>query len=94
MAEVQQAVDARRSDLARLGVRSLAVFGSVARGEAREDSDIDFLVEFHGAATLAGYMNLKVLLETMFQRRIDLVTRNAVRSRLRAIVEQDAVRVA
>ena len=94
VAEIQRLVNAHRRDLARLGVSSLAVFGSVARGEARHDSDIDFLVEFTGSATLAGYMDLKLLLEGLFRRRVDLVTRKALRSRLKPFVEKDAVRAA
>ncbi len=48
----------RRSedDLHRLGMRSLRLFGSVARGEAAEESDVDLLVEFDGPATFSGFM--------------------------------------
>ena len=94
VAEIQRVVEAHRSSLARLGVHSLAVFGSVARGQATGDSDIDFLVEFTGSATLARYMDLKLLLEDLFGRRVDLVTRKYLRSRLQPFVEKDAVRVA
>jgi hypothetical protein len=45
-----------------LGVAALYVFGSVARGEARADSDIDVLVEFDGPPTFARFMDLKALL--------------------------------
>ena len=92
--EIQRVVDAHRSRLAHLGVQSLAVFGSVARGEATGGSDIDFLVEFTGSATLARYMELKLLLEELFGCPIDLVTRKSLRSRLQPFVEKDAVRVA
>jgi predicted nucleotidyltransferase len=46
----------------RYGVRDLAVFGSVARGEASEASDLDMLVDFVGPATFDGYMGLKYFL--------------------------------
>lgn len=94
VAGIRRAVEGRRSDLERLGVVSLAVFGSVARNEASPDSDIDILVEFSGAATLARYMDLKCMLEDLLGRRVDLVTRKALRERLRAAVEKDAIRVA
>ena len=94
VAAIQRIVDAHRRDLEGLGVHSLAVFGSVARGEATPESDVDFLVEFTGSATLARYMDLKLLLEKLFKRRVDLVTRKALRSRLQPIVEKDAIRVA
>jgi predicted nucleotidyltransferase len=92
--EIRQALQARRADLAKLGVASLSVFGSVARNEATSDSDVDILVEFDQAATLAGYMDLKALLEEALGRRVDLVTRKSLRDRLRPVVERDAVRVA
>ena len=94
LTDVHRAVEAHRTDLERIGVLSLSVFGSVARGEANRESDVDFLVEFRGTATLARYMELKHLLEDLFGRRVDLVTRAALRSRLQPFVEKDAVRVA
>ena len=94
MAAVRRAVTEHKVDLDRLGVASLAVFGSVARNEAGPESDVDILVEFHGAATLARFMELKSLLETTLGRRVDLVTQKALRDRLRPVIEKDAVRVA
>jgi hypothetical protein len=83
-----------QSDLARLGVKSLAVFGSVARGEAHPDSDVDVLVEFSGRATFDGYMQLKFFLEGVLGRKVDLVTRRALKPRLAQRVERDALYVA
>jgi predicted nucleotidyltransferase len=91
---IRRAVTDHKEELDRLGVASLAVFGSVARDEAGPESDIDILVEFRGAATLARFMDLKSLLETTFGRRVDLVTQKALRERLRPAIEKDAVRVA
>jgi len=91
---IRRAVIGRKEELDRLGVASLAVFGSVARDEAGPESDIDILVEFRGAATLTRFMDLKSLLETAFGRRVDLVTQKALRDRLRPDIEKDAVRVA
>jgi hypothetical protein len=91
---IRRAVTERKAELDRLGVASLAVFGSVARDEAGPESDIDMLVEFRGAATLTRFMDLKSLLEATFGRRVDLVTQKALRERLRPAIEKDAVRVA
>lgn len=77
-----------------LGVKSLDLFGSMARGEARPDSDIDFLVEFDGPASFDRYMDVKLYLEELTARHVDLVTRAALKPRLRSIVEAEAVRVA
>ena len=76
------------------GVVALYVFGSVARGEARADSDIDVLVEFDGPATFARFMDLKALLEDTLGAQVDLVTRAALRSQLKHRIEVEARRVA
>ena len=77
----------------RYGVRDLAVFGSVARNEAREDSDVDVLVDFNGPPTFNGYFDLLFFLEELFGRKVDLVTQDAVRPRVRPYIEKDAVHV-
>ncbi len=79
---------------AELGVKSLSLFGSTARGEATEASDLDFLVEFDGPATLDRYMGLKELLEDEFKLRIDLVTVRALKPALRDKILGEAIKVA
>ena len=79
---------------ARFGVRDLAVFGSVARGEASDASDLDVLVDFAGPATFDGYMGLKLFLEDSLGVKVDLVTRAALKPRLRERIESEARRVA
>jgi uncharacterized protein len=78
----------------RFGVRDLAVFGSVARGEASDASDLDVLVDFVGKATFDGYTGLKLFLEDSLGVKVDLVTRAALKPRLRARIEAEARRVA
>ncbi|MCC6668637.1 MAG: nucleotidyltransferase family protein [Polyangiaceae bacterium] len=79
---------------ARFGVKELAVFGSVARGEATDASDLDLLVDFVGPATFDGFMGLKLFLEDTLGVRVDLVTRAALKPRLRPRIEAEARRVA
>src|SRR5437870_9292950 len=76
------------------GVKRLALFGSVARDEARPDSDVDVLVEFDGPATLDRYMGLKFHLEDALGARVDLVTGSGLKSRARPFVEREAIDVA
>jgi hypothetical protein len=78
----------------RFGVGSLALFGSAARDELRESSDIDVLVRFTGPATLDSYMDLKFYLEGLLGRRVDLVTDKGLRPEIRPAVEREAIRVA
>ncbi len=76
------------------GVVRLALFGSTARGEAREDSDVDLLVSFEGGATLRRYMGLSRYLESLLRHPVDLVTDKGLREELRPYVEKDLVDVA
>ena len=77
----------------RFGVTRLALFGSVARGTAGADSDIDLLVEFDGPATSSRYFGVQFYLEDLLGHPIDLVTAKALRPRLRPYVERDAVTI-
>jgi hypothetical protein len=65
-------------------VKLIGVFGSFARGEEAEGSDVDILVEFvEGAKTFDNFMDLKFYLESLFGRKVDLVTTTALRPQLR-----------
>lgn len=76
------------------GVDTLSLFGSVARDEAGSESDVDVLVEFIEPETFATYMDLKFFLEDLFGRRVDLVTAEGLRPRVRPYVERDLIHVA
>jgi predicted nucleotidyltransferase len=80
-----------RADLERLGVKSLALFGSAARGEARQDSDVDLLVEFSRPVGLFHFMEVKEFLEEVLGRRVDLVTPDALKPQLREAILEEAV---
>lgn len=77
----------------RFAVKHLSLFGSTARNEAREDSDVDVLVEFEGPATFDGYMGLLFYLESLLGRKVDLITGNSLKPRVRPNVEKDLIRV-
>jgi hypothetical protein len=91
--EILQTLAAHRDMLTRMGVKTLAIFGSVARDEASPDSDVDILVEFQGPATFNGYMDLKFFLEDLLGRPVDLVTRKSIRPRLKTQIEREALYV-
>lgn len=80
-------------ELERFDVRSISVFGSVARDEASPDSDVDVLVEF-GRPTFDGYMGLKFFLEDLLGTRVDVATPDMLKPRIRDNVLREAVRVA
>ena len=82
----------RQQELEALGVKSLDLFGSVARDEARPDSDIDFLVDFSIEASLFDLFRLQHYLEDLFGCEIDLGTEDSLREHLREPVLEEAVR--
>jgi len=77
----------------RFHVASLSIFGSIARGDERPESDLDVLVSFEGPSTFDGYMDLKFFLEDLVNRKVDLVTEKAVPPRLKAVIEKDLIHV-
>jgi len=75
------------------GVVRLALIGSTARDEAREDSDIDLLVVYEVGPTMDSFVGLKLFLEDRLGRKVDLVTPDALKPRTRPGIERDAVDV-
>ena len=76
---------------ARYAVRSLSVFGSIARGDDHPTSDVDVLVTFEGRATFDNFMGLKLDLEELFGRRVDLLTPKALTSAMQTVIDRDAI---
>lgn len=77
----------------RFRVSDLAIFGSVARGESRPDSDIDVLVDFDGPATFKGYTGTRAFLEDLLGREVDLVMKGAMRPEIWPYVEKELIHV-
>ncbi len=69
------------------------MFGSVARGEDRPDSDVDILVEFEPGAegSIYQYMNLKAYIAGLFDGPVDVIDRDALKPHLRGPSARDAV---
>lgn len=81
-----------RAQLTALGVKSLNLFGSVARDEARPDSDVDFLVEFSIDASLFDLFRVQNYLEDILGCQVDLGTEAALRQHLREPVLKEVIR--
>jgi len=73
------------------GARNLRVFGSVARGEADERSDIDFLVDLEPGRNIFDLGGLLMDLQNLLGRRVDVVTERGLRLRIRDRVLEEAV---
>ncbi len=82
-----------KADLKKMGVISIALFGSAARGEARPDSDVDLLVELAPPLTFEQYTKVKFYLEDLFGCPVDLVLPDTLKSRIRSSVLAEAIYV-
>jgi uncharacterized protein len=89
-----QSIAEAKPELGALGVRSLALFGSVARDDAGAGSDVDLLVEFDKPVGLFHFFRVQRRLEEILGCRVDLVMRDAVKPQLRDRILGEAVRAA
>ena len=92
--EVAAVLNRHRTLLDEYHVRSVEIFGSVARGEATQDGDIDLLVEFSKPIGLFQFVRLKAALEEILERPVDLATPKSLNPQLRERILKEAVRAA
>jgi hypothetical protein len=90
IARIQRAVP----DLKSHAVRELWLFGSAAREEMQPASDVDILVDFSRPVSLFEFVRLRWKLESLLERPVDLVTRDALKPQLRDQILREAVRAA
>ncbi len=76
--EILNLLEKNRERIKSFGVKEIGVFGSVARGEQTEKSDVDVLVELENK-TFDSYMGLLFFLEDLFERKVDLVMKDAIK---------------
>jgi len=90
----EQLVQSKREAILRVaaehGARNVRVFGSVARGEASDESDVDFLVDFEPGRSLLDLGGLRVELESLLGRRVDVVTEPGIYWLLRRRILNEA----
>lgn len=87
------ALQTAKVELNQRGVRSLAVFGSVARGDHSPDSDVDILVDLSRPMGLFDFIRLKIFLEKITDCHVDLVTSDALRPEMKREILKEAVHV-
>lgn len=92
---VDELLKERREEILRLaaayGARNVRVFGSVARGEADEESDVDFLVEMDPGRSLLDMGGLLMDLRDLLGRQVDVVSVKGLKSRIRDRVLREAI---
>lgn len=75
------------------GATRSALFGSIVRGEAREDSDIDMLVELPKGMSLFDFVDLQLKLEQVLNRKVDLGEFSTIKPRLKDYILKEAVQI-
>lgn len=88
--QVLQLINQNKEVLRRYGVRRIGLFGSFARNQSTESSDLDFLVELE-KKTFDAYIGLKSFLEELFHCHVDLVLSDSLKPRLRQKVTQEVI---
>lgn len=86
--EILRALRAHRDILKKYGVKRIGLFGSYVRGEQKEDSDIDFLVEFE-QVDFDNFMDLAFFLEDYFGRKVELITNGSLSPYVQPYVEKE-----
>ena len=80
-----QIIREHKDQINQFGVKKIGLFGSYVTGKNTFDSDVDVLVEFEkGKKSFDNYMDLKFFLEQLFQRNVDLVTKDSVKKTLKS----------
>jgi uncharacterized protein len=88
------ALKQHEAELKRLGVEHLFLFGSTARGDARDDSDVDLFFDYpRGKFGLYELMDVKETAARILGRKTDIMTRDSIHRALRARAEADAIAV-
>jgi uncharacterized protein len=91
---IEELLKDQREDILRIaaqhGAHNVRIFGSVARGDARPDSDVDLLVELESGRSLLDLGGLLMDLQTLLGREVDVVTDKGLRDRIRTRVLQEA----
>ncbi len=94
-ADIYALIDAKRDEIlavaARYGVTNVRVFGSVARREARADSDLDLLVTFAPGTSLLDHAGLQLDLEDLLGCRVEVASDRGLKDRVRETVMREAV---
>lgn len=88
--QILKTLSANEAKIKSFGVLSLSLFGSSVRGEETPASDLDFIVELE-EKSFDSYMELKLFLEELFTRPVDLVLADGIKPRLRATILREAI---
>ncbi len=95
--EINELLKVKRAEILKIaakhGAKNVRVFGSVARGQATADSDVDLLVELEPGRTLLDHAGLLLDLQDLLGIEVDVVTENGIKKRIRQRVLEEAVQL-
>ena len=92
--QIMKTLNIHRKEIQRFGVKRIGLFGSFQTNKQHKESDIDILVDFEKPVGLFEYARLKMYLEDVLGREVDLVTPEALRKELREDILREAIRAA
>jgi len=88
--DIQKILTSHKKELYKeFGVKRIGIFGSYLRGEQKETSDIDILVEFHRPVGFIEFIRLQEYLENLLGVKVDLVTKKALKKRIKKQILQE-----
>ena len=83
--EIIKNISKNNEKIQEYGVKNIGIFGSFAKSAQKDRSDVDILVEFEkGEKTFDNYMNLKLFIQKLLRRKVDLVIKEALKSRIKS----------
>jgi len=88
--EIIDVINKNSDILKKYGVKKLELFGSYVKGEQKNDSDIDFLVEFE-KPDFDSFMDLAFFLEDLFERKVELITKGSLSPYIEPYVEKELI---
>ena len=92
--DINKVIIDNQVQLKSLGAKSFGLFGSFARNEANEDSDVDMIVEFRdGQKTYDNFIELAELLENLLGRRVELVTESSLSKYIKPHIQKEVIYV-
>ncbi|MBO8182558.1 MAG: nucleotidyltransferase family protein [Archaeoglobus sp.] len=92
--EIVKVIEKHKDELKeKYGVKKIGIFGSFVRGEAKEDSDVDILVEFEKPIGFFKFLELEDYLGSLIGRKVDLVSKKALKPHIGKYILEEVVTV-
>jgi predicted nucleotidyltransferase len=90
--EIKEILNSHKGELReRYKVREIGIFGSFVRGEQKETSDLDILVEYETVPGLLKFLELEIYLEELLGTKVDLVRKQAIKPRLKDVILKEVM---